>query len=201
MRSEIVVAGENGKEAAEPSVLMMQAVHHHHHHPQDPCSRSVIIHPPTQQQQQQVADPPAGMFAPPLPIQNTSSLERREFREPELDIGLFFFVFLIESNFIIWTFKEAKWNGNTKSRLLPGGHVVVLRRSVTELKDFFFFSSWARPSSIFLSDHWLLLPNSKLLPLPLHLKVNLWRTRLSIVVPNFSSSRVLILEISLKSLN
>ena len=102
MRSEIVVAGENGKEAAEPSVLMMQAVHHHHHHPQDPCSRSVIIHPPTQQQQQQqVADPPAGMFAPPLPIQNTSSLERREFREPELDIGLFFFVFLIESNFII----------------------------------------------------------------------------------------------------
>ena len=90
MRSEIVVAGENGKEAAEPSVLMMQAVHHHHHHPQDPCSRSVIIHPPTQQQQQQVADPPAGMFAPPLPIQNTSSLERREFREPELDIGLFF---------------------------------------------------------------------------------------------------------------
>nr|CAG4636865.1 EOG090X036X [Ceriodaphnia reticulata] len=84
MRSEIVVGGENGKEAAEPSVLMMQTVHHHHH--QDPCSRSVIIHPPTQQQQQQqqvAADPPAGMFAPPLPIQN---LERREFREPELDI-------------------------------------------------------------------------------------------------------------------
>nr|ADB79814.1 E75 nuclear receptor [Daphnia pulex] len=89
MRSEIVVGGENGKEPTEPSVLMLQnmAVHHHHH--QDPCSRSVIIHPPSHHQvvqQQMVNDvvhpPVSAMFAPPLPIQN----ERREFREPELDI-------------------------------------------------------------------------------------------------------------------
>ena len=57
MRSEIVVGGENGKEATEPSVLMLQnmAVHHHH---QDPCSRSVIIHPPVHHQvvQQQMAN-------------------------------------------------------------------------------------------------------------------------------------------------
>nr|CAG4650830.1 EOG090X036X [Simocephalus serrulatus] len=80
MRSEIVVAGENGKEAAEPSVLMMQSMAVHH---QDPCSRSVIIHPAQSiQPHQQVADPPAPIFAPPLPIQS----ERREFREPELDI-------------------------------------------------------------------------------------------------------------------
>ena len=95
MRSEIVVGGENGKEATEPSVLMLQnmAVHHH----QDPCSRSVIIHPPVHHQvvQQQMANdvihnpPVSGMFAPPLPIQNNSN-ERREFREPELDIGSFF---------------------------------------------------------------------------------------------------------------
>nr|CAH0110753.1 unnamed protein product [Daphnia galeata] len=94
MRSEIVVGGENGKEATEPSVLMLQnmAVHHHHHH-QDPCSRSVIIHPPVHHPvvQQQMANdvihnpPVSGMFAPPLPIQNNSN-ERREFREPELDI-------------------------------------------------------------------------------------------------------------------
>jgi hypothetical protein len=96
MRSEIVVGGENGKEATEPSVLMLQnmAVHHHHH--QDPCSRSVIIHPPVHHQvvqQQMVNDvihpPVTGMFAPPLPIQNNHSNERREFREPELDIGSF----------------------------------------------------------------------------------------------------------------
>jgi hypothetical protein len=95
MRSEIVVGGENGKEPTEPSVLMLQnmAVHHHHHHHQDPCSRSVIIHPPSHHQvvqQQMVNDvvhpPVSTMFAPPLPIQN----ERREFREPELDIGSFF---------------------------------------------------------------------------------------------------------------
>jgi hypothetical protein len=95
MRSEIVVGGENGKEPTEPSVLMLQnmAVHHHHHHHQDPCSRSVIIHPPSHHQvvqQQMVNDvvhpPVSAMFAPPLPIQN----ERREFREPELDIGSFF---------------------------------------------------------------------------------------------------------------
>ena len=85
MRSEIVVAGENGKEAAEPSVLMMQSMAVHH---QDPCSRSVIIHPAQSiQPHQQVADPPAPIFAPPLPIQS----ERREFREPELDIGIGYF--------------------------------------------------------------------------------------------------------------
>lgn len=91
MRSEIVVGGENGKEATEPSVLMLQTMAVHHHHHPDPCSRSVIIHPPQQQvhHQQQMADvihPPAGMFAPPLPVQNNHSNERREFREPELDI-------------------------------------------------------------------------------------------------------------------
>ena len=193
MRSEIVVAGENGKEAAEPSVLMMQAVHHHH--PQDPCSRSVIIHPPTQQQQQQVADPPAGMFAPPLPIQNTSSLERREFREPELDIGLFFW-----SNQIL-LFERLKKRNEMETQNRVYCPAAMLSYWGGQWPNWRTFSSSARPSSIFLSDHWLLLPNSKLLPLPLHLKVNLWRTRLSIVVPNFSSSRVLILEISLKSLN
>lgn len=102
MRSEIVVGGENGKEATEPSVLMLQTMAVHHHHHPDPCSRSVIIHPPQQQvhHQQQMADvihPPAGMFAPPLPVQNNHSNERREFREPELDIGsklVFVFVHL-----------------------------------------------------------------------------------------------------------
>lgn len=89
MRSEIVVAGENGKEPAEPSVLMMQSMAVHH---QDPCSRSVIIHPSQSiQPHQQVVEP---IFAPPLPIQS----ERREFREPELDIGLFSF-----KNFLIYT--------------------------------------------------------------------------------------------------
>ncbi|XP_059351997.1 nuclear hormone receptor E75-like isoform X2 [Daphnia carinata] len=90
MRSEIVVGGENSKEATEPSVLMMQTMAVHHHHHPDPCSRSVIIHPPQQvHHQQQMADvihPPAGMFAPPLPVQNNHANERREFREPELDI-------------------------------------------------------------------------------------------------------------------
>lgn len=75
------MAGENSKEATEPSVLMMQSMAVHH---QDPCSRSVIIHPPQSiQPHQQVVEQSAGMFAPPLPIQS----DRREFREPELDIG------------------------------------------------------------------------------------------------------------------
>lgn len=82
MRSEIVVGGENGKEASEPSVLMM---HHQNsiqgnHHLPEPCSRSVIIQSTSTQPTEQPS-----VFAPPLPIS-----ERREFREPELDIGSFF---------------------------------------------------------------------------------------------------------------
>lgn len=86
------MGGENGKEASEPSVLMM-----HHHHQADPCSRSVIIHPASvvqQQQQQQQSSSAVDADAQPIfasPMQPAiNPLERRsEFREPELDIGLF----------------------------------------------------------------------------------------------------------------
>lgn len=85
------MGGENGKEASEPSVLMM-----HHHHQADPCSRSVIIHPASvvQQQQQQQSSSAIDADAQPIfasPMQPAiNPLERRsEFREPELDIGLF----------------------------------------------------------------------------------------------------------------